>query len=120
MTERWSVCELFRDYMDKGRVDTDDPFKFTLIRFQQIHNVSPIAKSFHQWRLLSPMTRPRVLGSLLFIDKDSVGFITKEELKKMMKSTWKSLKAGFWEVLIDVDVGGNGGIYIVAQNTSQV
>ncbi|KAJ0251467.1 hypothetical protein HA466_0124180 [Hirschfeldia incana] len=37
----------------------------------------------------------------------------------MMKSTGKNPKADVWEVLIDVDVDGNGGIYISAQNTSQ-
>ncbi|KAJ0265136.1 hypothetical protein HA466_0014810 [Hirschfeldia incana] len=45
--------------------------------------------------------------------KDSVGFITKEKLTKMMKSTGKNPKAEVWEVLIDVDVDGNGGIYIL-------
>lgn len=38
----------------------------------------------------------------------------------MMKSTGKNPKVEFWEVLIDVDVDGNGGIYIRSQNTSQV
>ncbi|KAJ4906215.1 hypothetical protein Rs2_09873 [Raphanus sativus] len=63
------------------------------------------------------MSRPRVLRSLLFINKDSVGFITKEKLKKMMKSTGKNPKVEFWEVLIDVDIDGNGGIYIRSSTT---
>lgn len=69
----WSCCSLLFLIFLLGRVDINDPLKFTLIRFQQIHNVSPIAKSLDQWRLISPMSRPRVLRSLLFINKDSVG-----------------------------------------------
>ncbi|KAJ0265135.1 hypothetical protein HA466_0014810 [Hirschfeldia incana] len=91
-----------------------------MLMFQQIHNVSLIAKIFHQWRLLSLMSRPKVLRKLSPMAKTQLiccgcetGFITKEKLTKMMKSTGKNPKAEVWEVLIDVDVDGNGGIYIL-------
>ncbi|KAJ4875554.1 EF-hand domain pair protein [Raphanus sativus] len=46
------------------------------------------------------------------------GFITKEKLKKVMKSMGRNPKAE-WEMMIFIYVDGNGDIYIIAQNTSQ-
>lgn len=37
-----------------------------------------------------------------------------------MKSMGKNPRGELWEIMIDVNVDGNLGIYIMAQNTSQV